>query len=191
MTSSISDNLLGFPQYGGIQRAYTWDLILPDLYGIIVSGVVVSRYCQSVKFGQYNITSVSEFRVGPFRRFYPEEINIETVGMTFVAPTPDLISLYFAKWKSLILDKLGRHSLPSVYKKTAYIIFYSRMMIPIKSVKLVGMFPITYPAFNLDYTTEEAVKFNIEFRCDYVETNFDAFSSLISGVSDVVSAIGK
>lgn len=191
MVSSISDNLLGFPQYGGVQRAYTWDLILPDLYGIIVSGVVVSRYCQSVKFGQYNITSVSEFKVGPFRRFYPEEINIETVSMTFVAPTPDLISLYFAKWKSLILDKLGRHNLPSVYKKTGYVIFYSRPQIPIKVVKLVGMFPITYPAFDLQYAAENEVTIPIEFRCDYVETDFDAFSSLMSGVSSIVSSITK
>ena len=187
---AISDHFLGFPQVGGVQRNYNWTLILPDLYGILVSGVIVSKYCQSIKFGQYDITNVDEMRVGQFRRFYPGEFNIDTVTMNFVAPTPDFVSLYLAKWKGLIMDEMGRYNLPSLYKKTAYIIFDARTRIPVNIIKLGGLFPTKYPAYDLRMEGDaEYTSFNIEFKCDYIESGLDALGSFTSEVKEALGSI--
>jgi hypothetical protein len=174
--SSLISELSSFPQIAGLQTSYNWNLMLPDLYGILVSGVVVGKYCQAVKFGQYNISSVEEFRVGTKKRFFPAECNIEPVSMNFMTTTPDLVTCYFRKWRSLIIDDLGRYNLPSLYKQTAYIMFTAQSGMPVNVVKLKGIFPLSAPSFDLGYSTETPVAIPIEFRVDYVDIGLDELS---------------
>jgi len=184
---SFRENLLGFPTITHVQRTYNWDFLLPDLYGMLVSGLVVSKYCQSVRFGQYDISGISELKAGILKKFFPDALSIEQVSTTFVSPIPDLVSLYFSKWKSLIVDDLGRYSVPSKYKKTGHIILYDRSGIPVNVIRLVGMFPVKFPAYDLSYGREDVIKFDVNFRVEKVEMGFKALSGL---AGEVVGAAG-
>lgn len=184
---NLLDNVLGFPTLTHVQRNYAWDFLFPDLFGILISGAVVSKYCQSVRIGQYDISEISEMKIGPYKRFFPNILNIEPATVTFVAPVPDLVTLYFSQWKKMIVDKKGRFNVASQYKRAGYIILYDRSGIPSNMIRLVGMFPVKFPGFNLDYNAQDSVKFEVTIRYDRLEMGLTALGSAISGV---VGAVG-
>jgi len=184
---SFRENLLGFPTITHVQRTYNWDFLLPDLYGVLVSGLVISKYCQSVRFRQYDISEISELKASIFKKFFPNTLSIDQVSASFISPVPDLVSLYFSKWKSLIVDDLGRYSLPSEYKRTGHVVFYDRSGIPSNIIRLVGMFPVKFPAYDLSYSREDAVKFDVNFRVEKIEMGFKALSGF---AGEVVGAAG-
>lgn len=195
MGISLRDQLTGFPTVVDIQRAYNWDFLLPDLYGIIVSGMIISKFCQSVRYGQYNISDILEMKVGQEKKFFPNGADIDIVNSTFVTPVPDLVSLYFAKWRSMMMDKFGRYNVSADYKKTGYVILYNRAGIPVNIVRLIGLFPLKFPAFDLSYTEEKEVRFDIDFRIDRIEMGLSALSGLGKDIGaqigGAVSSVGR
>ena len=44
MLSRIMDTITGFPRLGGVQRAYNWSILLPDMLGTIIPGIAVSKF---------------------------------------------------------------------------------------------------------------------------------------------------
>lgn len=189
--ADLLSNVIGFPSISGIQRTYNWDFLLPDIFGILVSGMVVSKYCQSVRVGQYDIAEVSEIQAGPFKKRFAGTLDIDTVAATFVTPVPDLISLYFSKWKSLEVDEKGRYNVANVYKKTAHVILYDRTGIPSNIVRLIGIFPTKFPKFDLSYKTEEAHMFEVTFSIDRIEMGLKALGGFGKEVVDAVGNVAK
>ncbi len=149
------------------QRTYNWELIMPQTFGII-PGIAVSKFCQSVRFGQYDIQDIIEMKAGPFKDFYAGLMNVQTVTASFVSPVPDIVSSYFTSWKNKIVDKDGYYQVSSEYKKRIYIIMYDRTGIPSNKATLINAFPIRFPAYNLDYNSEDVVRVDVEFRVDRV-----------------------
>lgn len=191
MADRFLDSLIGFPRYGGVQRSYNWDLLLPDIYGVLVSGIVVSRYCQSVEFHQYNIEDVVELKRGIKVRKFPAGMKIDLVRATFVAPTPDVVNLYFAKWRSIIVDRYGRFVPSDKYKRTGYLLLTDRSGIPSNVIKFTGMFPMRFPAFDLDYGREEPLMYHVDFSVDDVDMGVGAMMSLAKVVTSTIGGIGK
>ncbi len=181
------DNVVGFPSSVGVQRAYQWILLLPDLYGIAVSGAIISKWCQSITFHQYDISEVIELKKGLFTLHFPNKWNIERITTTFIAPVPDLVTLYFSKWQRLMYDPYGRVPPANTYKRNAYIVLQSRSGIPSNVIKLIGIFPTKQPSFPLAYPDEKVVNFQIDFSVDSIQIGVQAVSGLLS---DAVSEVG-
>jgi len=173
--ASLLDNVFQFPNILHVQRDYNWDFILPSIG--IIPGVVLSKYCQSVSFGQYNIEEIIEQRRGAEKSFFPGTLNITGLKATFIVPTPDLVGAYFTSWKKLIVDDDGYYGLPNEYKRNASIVFYDRSFsIPTNIATVKGLFPKTFPAFNLAYSSEDIVRYDIEFSFDKITFGLDAIS---------------
>lgn len=193
--SLLSDNIFGFPTVP-MQRSYLWDFILPS-FGFIVDGIAVSKFCQSCRFGQYNIGDVETLQVGPFQKFFPGTLAIETVVATFLTPIPDIVSLYFINWKNKIVDNNGFYSPSNAYKKNIYAILYDKSGLPVNFIQMNKAFPIKFPTFDLNYSDEKMVQFDIEFRVDNIKIgksalgNMGSIGSKISGAIDgVLNAVG-
>jgi len=173
---SLIDNIFNFPNVLHVQRDYNWDFILPSVG--LVPGVVITKYCQSVSVGQYDIREIIEQKKGAKKTFYPGQIDVNEVTATFIAPTPDIVSAYFHAWKQLIIDKQGFYGLPSKYKKNATVVLYDRTMsIPTNLITIKGMWPTTFPKFTLDYNSEGLVVHSITFKFDDIAMGLDKFSS--------------
>lgn len=185
----LLDNLFGFPRTA-VQRSYNWDLIMPDVWTSTVLGVVVSKYCQNITFGNYNMADISAMKVGVFSKFFAGSLDIKKPVATFIAPVPDVVSNYFHVWKKLIIDDDGYYHKSLNYKKNLYIVLYDRTGIPANMISLVGVFPKTFPEWNLAYTSEDIVKYNIEFSVDKITTGLSAFGSAISSAKNAISSIG-
>lgn len=185
--ATIFDNIIGFPASVGVQRAYQWILLLPDLYGIVVSGAIISKWCQSITFHQYDVSEVIELKKGLFTSHFPNKWNIEKITTTFVAPVPDLVTMYFSKWQNLMYDSLGRVPPANTYKRNAYIILQDRSGIPSNVIKLVGIFPTKQPSFSLSYPEEKIVIFQLDFSIDKVQIGIQAVTDMLS---DTVSEVG-
>jgi hypothetical protein len=183
----LLDSILGFPRVP-MQRAYNWDCILPDVWGAGVLGVAISKFVQSVNFGEYNIDDIVEMKYGAYKKFFPGNMNITNPKITFVAPIPDVVSFYLHSWRNLIVDKSGFYQVEEIYKKNIYVIFYDRTGIPVNVITLIGTFPKTFPAYNLAYTSEDIVKYEIEFKVDSIKTGLSGFSSFIG---DAGKAVGE
>jgi len=173
---SLIENIFNFPNVLHVQRDYNWDFFLP-LIGL-VPGIVMTKYCQSISIGQYDIAEIVERSRGPEKSFYPGKLDIDELTATFIVPTPDIVSAYFHGWKNLIVDKRGFYGLPSKYKKNATIVLYDRTLsIPTNLISIKKMWPITFPKFNLSYESEDVVKHSITFKFEKVAFGLDAFSS--------------
>ena len=183
---SITDHLLRFPQITHIQRKYLWDIVLPDLWGLVVTGIGIGRMCQSVQCGQFNIDQIAERFLGPKKEFYPQAINIAPATMEFVCPIPDVVTMYFQKWKSLILDN-NFYGMPSQYKKNIYILLSDRSALPVNLITLKGAFPITFPAFDMDYKADDILRFQIQFRYDDMLLGVNSVKSIIEDAGKAVT----
>ena len=181
MFNRIVDSIVGFPRFGGVQRAYNWDLVLPDIYGFLVSGVLVSKYCQSIQFHQYDVVDVIELKRGIFVRRFPASLKLDYIRTTFVVPTPDIVSTYFIKWRSMMYDRYGRCPPSDMYKRTMHVILYDRSGIPSNLIKLTGVFPMVVPAFDLDYTREAPLVYHIDFCVDDVDMGISSVLNNILG----------
>jgi len=181
----LLDNVFGFPRTP-VQRVYNWDCIMPDVWGAEVLGIAVTKFCQSVNFGNYNIDDIAELTTGAFKKFFAGKMVIQNPSAVFIAPVPDIVSNYFHTWKNLIISGQG-HYFPSInYKKNIYIVLYDRTGVPVNMITLVGAFPKTFPVWNLSYTDEDVVKYTIEFKVDNIMTGFSAFGSFGQSVKGAV-----
>jgi hypothetical protein len=187
----LVNNIVGFPTVTNVQRAYNWDFFLPDLWGILVSGIVVSKYCQSVRLRQYDVGEVVELMKGPFKLHFPNALTIDAIDATYVCPVPDLVVLYFSKWKSLMYDRKGRYQVARNYKRNGYVILYDRSGLPVNVIRLIGLFPVKFPAFDLDYRKEEELRFDVSFRIDRTEMGLRGLTGLGKGVGAAVKGAVK
>ncbi len=180
-----------YPSYLGIQRTYNFEVILPSLYNMLVDGWFVSRFCQSVKVGQYDLNSV-EIKRGARNLFFPDSTVLQPAYLTFVAPVPDVVSLYFNTWRDLIINKKGLYGLASQYKKRVYVILFDRTGIPSNMIVLKGAWPITFPKYDdLAYATEDVKKHEITLRFDDISFDFEALGQVISDVQSGVKSVAS
>ncbi|MHA1692952.1 MAG: hypothetical protein ACTSU7_15110 [Candidatus Heimdallarchaeaceae archaeon] len=173
---NLLDSVFGFPR-APMQRAYNWDFVLPS-FGLLVDGLVVSKFCQSCRFGQYNIDDISTIQFGAHKKFFPGVLNIESATATFVTPIPDLVSLYFTTWKKKIVSNDGIYSPSKIYKKNIYIILYDRSGAPSNFIQLYKTFPVKFPAYDLSYGTEKMVEYNVEFKVDSIKMDTEALGEM-------------
>lgn len=182
----LLDSVFGFPRTP-VQRVYNWDCIMPDVWGSGVLGIAISKFCQSVSFGNYNIDDIAEMKAAAFKKFFAGVMSVRNPKATFIAPIPDIVSNYFHTWKKLIVDDNGFYHRAGDYKKNIYVVLYDRTGIPANMITLVGAYPKSFPTWDLSYTVEDVVRYDIEFKVDKILTGFSAFGSF---GSDAKRAIG-
>jgi len=184
----LLDNLVGFPTITHVQREYTWGLSLPSL-GLLVDGLVVGKYCQSVTLEQYDIAEIDEYKSGATKQFFAGKLDIATVNMTFICPVPDLVQLYFVKWKKQIVSSSGFYNPSNSYKKDIFIILFDRSGIPSNMVQLKNCFPIKFPQYNLTYEGSNVLKYTVDFKVDTIHMGIkaagNAFAGILGGTSGV------
>lgn len=172
----LLDSIFGFPRVP-VQRTYLWDCIMPDVWGAGILGIAVSKFCQSINIGEYNIDDIAEMKTGALKQFFAGVMSIQNPKATFIAPIPDIVSNYFHTWKRLVIDDRGFYHKASEYKKNIYVVLYDRTGIPVNMITLVGAYPKSFPSWALAYGTEDVVKYDIEFKVDNIKTGFSAFGS--------------
>jgi len=186
----LLDNIFGFPRTP-VQRTYNWDCIMPDVWGAGILGIAISKYCQSVNFGEYNIDDIAEMKVTAFKKFFAGVMSISNPKATFIAPIPDIVSNYFHTWKKLIVDDRGFYHKASDYKKNIYVVLYDRSGFPSNMITLVGAYPKSFPSWNLSYAGEDVVRYDIEFKVDNILSGLSAFSSFGSAAGGALGQAGK
>jgi len=164
----IRGNPFGLTDALHVQRAYNWELLLPANFGYL-PGIVISKFCQSVSLGQYDINDVIELKTGAFKQFFPGQLNIRSVTASFVTPAPDIVARYFSAWKKRIVDDEGFYGVSSWYKKDIYVFVYDRTGVVSNSIRISGAFPVKFPAYALSYSAEDVVKFDVEFKIDKIK----------------------
>jgi hypothetical protein len=165
----------------GMQRGYNFDVIFPDLSssgsGIagfvktavgMVAGVAVGRYCQSIQLGQHSIQDIIEMKKAGRNSFTAGPLNISTMNISFVVPAPDILASYFKTWRNKIIDDQGFYGVSNDYKKKVTIVLSSRSGIPTNMISVEGVFPKTFPGWDLNYAEEKIVHYNMEFSIDRV-----------------------
>lgn len=163
---SAFPNVVDVLSLSGLQREFNFEIKLPDMGAI--PGLMVGIYCESVSFGQYNMSDVTKIRYGAFRKGYAGFLDIEDVRMTFLQPYPDVVSAYFSKWRKLIVSDKGFYSHKSQYAKDIYVVEFDRTSLPGGIFKLSGCFPKTFPAHSLSNTSDAVARFQIAFHVDKV-----------------------
>lgn len=168
----------------GFQRNYMWDVLLPDLGGGLglsilgiqlpkgfsaPVGILVSRYCQEVKFGQYGVTELVEMKKGGKLEKFAGLRNIDKITLTFLKPVPDVVSYYFYRWRQLVCNDKGYYGVKSAYAKTMRMILYDVTGISTAWFKAVNTFPLSAPVYSMDYTNEKLLTLSMEFSVDDVE----------------------
>lgn len=186
---TLLDSVFGFPRTS-VQRIYNWDCIMPDVWGAGILGIAISKFCQSVNFGEYNIDDIAEMKVAAFKKFFAGVMSISNPRATFIAPIPDIVSNYFHTWKKLIVDDRGFYHKASDYKKNIYVVLYGRTGIPVNMITLVGAYPKSFPSWSLSYATEDVVRYDIEFKVDNILTGLSAFSSFGSAATGALGQAG-
>jgi hypothetical protein len=189
---SLLDSFFGFPTITHVQREYNWEILLPS-FGLVVDGYAISKYCQQVKFGPYDISDFVDLKKTALHEYFPGNMKIDDVSMSFVVPVPDIVSVYFYQWKRKIISSKGFYYPSSNYKKYVYIILYDRSGIPSNVMMLKGVFPVKFPSFPLLYSGEKELKYDIVFKADDIELNpISALGTFGKEVSDMLSgSVGK
>jgi len=155
-----------------LQRNYLWDVNLPDIGGDSpgLGGMAVGQLVQSVQFGDYNVESPANMRIGAFQAWFASLLTVQRVQMTFLKTMPDAVSAYFNAWKNLMIDKQGLFHPKNDYQKTLIIRFLDSTGVAVGKYKLIGCFPVTFPKYtNLSYEENSVTKIVIEFQVDKIE----------------------
>jgi hypothetical protein len=181
----LLDNIFGFPRTP-VQRTYNWDCIMPDIWGAGVLGIAVSKYCQDISFGNYNIDDIVEMNVGALKKFFAGRMNIPNPQLSVIAPVPDIVSNYFHTWKNLIIEDNVYYHKASDYKKNIYVMLYDRTGVPSNMITLVGAFPKTFPSWKLSYSDENVVKYDIELKVDDIGTGLSSFGSFVGEAKEAI-----
>jgi len=149
-----------------LQRSYNWEILLPDVVGL--RGTDVSKFCQSVSFGQYNVDEIDHLRYGPFRTKYAGKLEIVELKLMFIVPIPDIVSEYFLRWRELVIDKAGLYSPKVKYVKDAHVVLYDVDGKEVSKFRFIGVFPKELPEFDLSYESEEILKYRVALSVDKV-----------------------
>jgi hypothetical protein len=182
MTIGLSQPTAFILSKARFQRNYNWDVALPDMGSIAswlnkvtagvtegVVGLAVSQLVQSVKFGDYNITTPVRMKVGPYEAHFAGLLTVDKVAMTFLKTVPDVVAPYFNCWKRLIIDESGLYQVKSNYQRNIYIRFIDSSGIAVGQYKLIGAFPTMFPSYNLNYSEDKVTELSVEFSVDKIE----------------------
>jgi len=175
MVSSVNKLIRGSLD---LQRSYNFDVIMPSMFGI--DGYAVGKFCQNIKFGQYDIAELSRMRFGAFKTSYAGLLDISSITATFLKPIPDIVSAYFKEWRLKIVDKSGFFGIKSEYARSIYVITSATDGLPSGVYRLTGVFPQRMPVHVLDYGTEDIVRLDVELNVDRV---VDTEGSISSGAA--------
>jgi hypothetical protein len=157
-----------FPlQYARFQRSYSWDVLLPDI-NIGLSGVVISQLVSQVSFGDYNL-STNNMKLGPLEYKYAGLMNVKNATMSLWKTMPDIVTPYFKAWKELIVDKNGLYQVKQKYAKDIWVRYLDSTGLAVGKYRLIRAFPVTFPAYDLNYDDNKVLSVNIEFSVDNVE----------------------
>ncbi len=177
VTSTIST------RFWMLQRTYNWQLILPyDIGGVF--GILVSQYCQDVKFANYSMAEVSTLRYGAQQRFYAGLQTIDVVSLSFIMPIDNSVYDYFRGWRYLIIDKDGYYHEKINYKKDVYVFTFDRSGIQSGKFVLKGAFPKTCPPISLSYSEDNVLRWGLDLCIDRIEV-----SSLIGSIKEGVTKL--
>lgn len=169
-----------------LQRSYNWQLAMPfTIRGVI--GLLVSQYCQEVKFGDYTVAELNQLRYGAFQRFYAGIDQIDTISLQFVMPVDNSVYDFFRYWKELVRDTNGYYGVKRDYAKAIYIMTYDRSGVQSGQYICHGCFPKTFPQISLSYGEDDVLKWGLDLSVDRIET-----TSMIGQVEQaVVKAVGS
>jgi hypothetical protein len=158
------------------QRSYNWDVLFISSMGVF-PGALLGKFCQGIKFGDYNIGSIGQMKVGAYQEFFAGLPEINTVSMSFIKPavevgvlSGDPVSQYFLEWRRLIVDNYGNYRPKNGYARNVYVYMAHTTYLPSDIFVLRNAFPISSPQYDLNYEASDVVKFNIEFRIDRIES---------------------
>lgn len=157
------------------QRNYMWEIVLPTfMAGIIpMPGILLSKMCQSISFGDYNLDSNSDStRFGAFEAKYPGMLKIDPITLSFLKTVPDLVTTYFTQWRKKMISASGLYSPKSDYAKFIYLLFLDTTGVPVNRYKFSGVFPTTMPKYRLDYETGKIVSVDIVLSVDAIDTMY-------------------
>ena len=159
------------PSQANLQRDFLFEVILPNMQsasGVSILGTEVSRLCQKVSFGNYSLADVSLLRYGPYTRSFTGFFEIPDMVLEFVIPVRDFIEEYFLAWRLLMIDEKGFYLHKNSYSRDAHIRLYDRTGEISSEFKLEGVFPKTFPKFNISYASEDVLRYPIEFNVDFI-----------------------
>jgi len=172
----LFDPTLEIPRYTWmLQRAYMWELMLPDIGGI--SGLFVSTFCQDIKFGDYGMEDVSSLKYGAFRAKYAGSLDIPDLTLTFLRPVPDQVTSYFYAWSRLIVTDEGYYNPKGNYARSLYVYLYDTTGAITNKIQLVGCFPKDLPGWDFSYESETISKISVTISVDRM-----AFGEFVSPV---------
>jgi hypothetical protein len=172
----LFDPTLEIPRYSWkLQRAYMWELALPDIGGL--SGLFVSTFCQDVKFGDYGMEEVASLRYGAFRAKYAGEMDIPDLTLTFLRPVPDQVTAFFYAWRQLIITNEGFYNPKGNYARSIYFYLYDTTGAITNKIQLVGCFPKDLPGWEFSYNSEDVSKLSITISVDRM-----AFGEFVSPI---------
>lgn len=178
LSQQLFDNYVPLERYTEYQRSYNWEVVFPFSIGKI-PGMVISKYCKAISFGDYRIDKAHEQQRGPKSLFSPGTLTIDQVTAVFLVSTPNLVHGYFSAWRDLIINKRGFYAEQEKYKFPIYVRLYTTQGITGGTIKLIGAFPMSIFKYDLSYETETILRYNITFSIDDVEfSGFDIGSSI-------------
>lgn len=129
----------------------------------------VAQYCQSIYFGNYNITEIEQFRYGPHQRFFPGLMNIDRISLEFLSPVNNSVYLYFMEWRYLVVDRDGFYSPKNNYVRDIFVMTNTQDGRINNRYKLRRCFPVKLPENDLNQAAEDVLRYKIELAVDEIE----------------------
>jgi hypothetical protein len=148
-----------------LQRNYLWELRLPEDIG---GGLEVSKYCQDIAFGDYNMEEVSTIRYGAFKAHFAGFLSVGTITATFLKPIPDIVTTYFYSWRSKIVDEQGFYYPKNSYARTIRVTMMGQDGSETCNFRFEKAFPTKFPAYELSYREGTLTMLKVEFSVDRV-----------------------
>jgi len=150
-----------------LQRDYLWEVILPDIGG--APGIDVGQLVQSVRFGDYNVEEVRRIYYGGFRKGYVGFFEIPSITLSILGTVPDTAVSYFRTWKSLMISNSGLFYPKTNYARDVYMTLLDQGGNAVLKFKAQGVFPTTFPAYDLSYESGKVVQHEVTLNVDMLE----------------------
>ena len=167
------ENQMGVDSFQGVsfQRNFLWDVILPDIASQTggLTGFSIGTLAQEISFGDYSIDSPNIMRVGPYQAYFAGLLSVQTIKITFLKTTPDVVAPYLYAWKQLMLSNGGLFQPKANYQKNIYIRFFDQTGNITEQYKCIGCFPVEFPQYQLDYGSNKLTTITPQFQVDKVE----------------------
>jgi hypothetical protein len=150
-----------------LQRDYLWEVTLPSIGG--ENSTEISKLVQSVRFGDYNVEEVNRLYYGAFRKGYIGYMEIPSVTLSILGSVPEKAVRYFRAWRTLMITSNGLYYPKNNYARTMYATLLDRDGSEVSKYVLQGVFPTTFPAYDLSYEHEGIVKHEVTLNVDTLQ----------------------